>query len=101
MNAPSTAKSSTRSPDTPDTPDTGNTRVQQDGEHAPRLPHERDESSDSHRAPDGPPSEVGRQAHSDVKRGVVDTDRGPVLDKINKEHFKPAPEEDEDADPVG
>jgi hypothetical protein len=48
----------------------------------PRLPHERDESTDSQgdAAPDNAP--IGRQAHDDVQRGLVDTDRGPVVDDI-------------------
>jgi hypothetical protein len=27
---------------------------------------------------------VGRQAHEDVERGLVDTDRGPVIERIDK-----------------
>ncbi len=56
----------------------GDTRVsteQQDG--VPRLPHERDESADSQHSP---PRADMQQASKDIKRGLVDTDRGPVTD---------------------
>jgi hypothetical protein len=46
---------------------------------APRLPHERDESVE--RAPQAPHDSM-RQAHEDLKRGLRDTDRGPVVDKV-------------------
>jgi hypothetical protein len=49
-----------------------------EGEPAPRLPHERDESSDSQQSG---PRDVIRQAHDDVERGLVDTDRGPPLEE--------------------
>ncbi len=55
----------------------GDTQVEQGGESAPRLPHEHDQSSDSQTSADGAPPRVGRQAHEDVERGVVDTDSGP------------------------
>ena len=32
---------------------------------------------------------VGRQAARDLDRGLVDTDRGPVLERLSAEHFKP------------
>ena len=44
------------------------------GELAPRLPHERDESSDSQR---GEPSELMRVAAEDAKKGRTDEPRGP------------------------
>ncbi len=37
----------------------GKTEVAQDGETAPKLPHERDQSSDSQQNPDGRAPEVG------------------------------------------
>jgi hypothetical protein len=52
----------------PDTPD-----------NQPRLPHERDESSDSQNT--GDVRGVMQQAHDDVRAGQKDTDRGPVLDR--------------------
>lgn len=60
-------------------PDTLPSRQQQP---EPRLPHERDESADSQqRHPDH--ERVGRQAQEDVERGMVDTDRGPVIERVN------------------
>jgi hypothetical protein len=37
------------------------------------LPHETDQNADSQSEHE--PREVGKQAHEDVKRGIVDTDR--------------------------
>lgn len=64
----------------------GKTKVQQGGESAPRLPHERDQSSDSQQNQDG--SEMGRKAMEDVERGVVDTDRGPEADRVYNEKVR-------------
>lgn len=58
-------------------PNSGKTRSATDGQAAPRLPHERDESSDSGRSA---PRPVIRQAQRDVDDGKVDTDRGPPAD---------------------
>jgi len=66
----------------------GRTKVEQGGESAPRLPHERDQSSDSQQAPEGRPPAVGRQAHEDVESGMVDTDRGPVADRVYNDKVK-------------
>ena len=55
----------------------GKTRAAVDGEAAPRLPHERDESSDS--ATDAP-REVIRDAGRDVAAGRVDTTRATEAD---------------------
>jgi hypothetical protein len=54
------------------------TSVSLGGRKAPRLPHERDESSRSTTEETDP--QVGR-AYADVKRGLVDTDKGPVLER--------------------
>ena len=43
------------------------------------MPHERDESADSQSAQEPSGQRVGRQAQEDVERGLVDTDKGPVL----------------------
>lgn len=46
----------------------------------PRMPHERDESSDS-QAPEAAASRrMGQIAHEDVAEGQVDTDKGPPMD---------------------
>ncbi|RYF41212.1 MAG: hypothetical protein EOO27_46620 [Comamonadaceae bacterium] len=50
-------------------------------ESTPRMPHERDESSDSQRT--APRADM-EQAGKDLKRGLVDTDRGPVTDSTYK-----------------
>ena len=66
----------------------GDTKTQQGGDSAPRLPNEHDESSDSQETQDGQPPEVGRQGHEDIERGVVDTDRGPVTDRVYNDKVK-------------
>ena len=43
-----------------------------------RLPHERDESSDSQETT---PREVMKRAHDDLEQGREDTDRGPAMDE--------------------
>jgi hypothetical protein len=48
---------------------------------APRMPHERDESADSQAASEPPGQRMARAAQEDIERGVVDTDKGPVLDE--------------------
>jgi len=47
-------------------------------EEKPKLPHERDESVDMTH---GKPDVQMEQAYRDVKRGLLDTDRGPPADK--------------------
>jgi hypothetical protein len=51
---------------------TRNEQPDQPGAKAPRLPHEHDESSDSQK---DEPDPVIEQAHKDIERGLVDTDR--------------------------
>ncbi|MDM0013954.1 hypothetical protein QTH87_16080 [Variovorax sp. J22P168] len=67
----------------------GDTKVEQGGESAPRLPHEHDQSSDSQQNADGGATRVGRQAHEDIERGLVDTDRAPVTDRVYNDKVKP------------
>jgi len=67
----------------------GKTQVEQGGASSPRLPHERDESSDSQRNQDGAATDVGKRAHDDIERGAVDTDRGPVTDRVYNDKVKP------------
>jgi hypothetical protein len=67
----------------------GMTRATQSGMRQPRLPHERDESSDSQvAAPAEASGQPGRQAYDDLQAGVVDTDRGPLLDRLYRRLFK-------------
>ena len=47
----------------------------------PRMPHERDESVDSQEGGEPSGKRMGQIAHDDVERGLVDTDKGPVIDK--------------------
>jgi hypothetical protein len=65
----------------------GQTKVEQGGESAPRLPHERDQSSDSQQDQGGSAG-LGRKGMEDVERGVVDTDRGPVADRVYNDKVK-------------
>lgn len=46
----------------------------------PRMPHERDESSDSQVRAEPSAERVGRLAQKDVERGVADTTKGAELD---------------------
>jgi hypothetical protein len=48
---------------------------------APRAPHERDESADSQAGSEPSGRRMAQAAREDVERGVVDTDKGPVLDE--------------------
>lgn len=50
----------------------------------PRLPHERDLSSDSQVGGEASGRKVGAQAHQDLERGLTDTDKGPVMDRTYK-----------------
>jgi hypothetical protein len=65
----------------------GKTKVEQGGESAPRLPHERDQSSDSQQDQGGSAG-LGRKGMEDVERGLVDTDRGPVADRVYNDKVK-------------
>jgi hypothetical protein len=66
----------------------GKTKIEQDGAPVPKLPHEHDQSSDSQQNQDGAAPKVGRQALKDIERGIVDTDRGPVADRVYNEKVK-------------
>jgi hypothetical protein len=70
---------------------TRRTQVSRDQAVEPRLPHERDESSDAARPDETADTStpLGRQAHDDVQRGLADTDRGPVLDRVYNEKVAP------------
>ena len=65
--------------------ESGKTKPQQGGKPTPKLPHERDQSSDSQETPDGEPTRVGKQGHEDLERGLVDTGTSPVTDKVYNE----------------
>lgn len=59
----------------------GATHVSRGGESRPRLPHERDESADSQTGADNDVEQVVQQAATDLRRGLVDTGTGPVIDR--------------------
>jgi hypothetical protein len=65
-------------------PDTakGNTVVQQGENQVPkaRMPHERDESTDSQSPDAASTRRMGQLAHDDAASGQPDTDKGPALD---------------------
>jgi hypothetical protein len=88
----SSSKPRPKDPGAPDDPvrdaGGGDTKTEQGGDSAPRLPHERDESSDSQERPPGQPSDMGRKGHDDIERGVVDTDRGPEADRVYNDKVK-------------
>lgn len=55
------------------------TRANVDGQSAPRMPHERDESSDSGT---GAPSDVMQKGHDDAVSGKQPTDKGEATDDV-------------------
>jgi hypothetical protein len=57
----------------------------------PRLPHEHDQSSDEQTPMTEEALKVGRQAARDLENGLVDTDRGPALERLSAEHFNSTP----------
>jgi hypothetical protein len=63
-------------------PSRGNTVSSQGENQAPkaRMPHERDESSDSQGGDNPSARRMGQIAHDDVMEGQVDTSKGPELD---------------------
>ncbi len=65
-----------RGPSTGDDPDRGQASE-------PRLPNEHDEST--HGTQSGGPTRVGQQAHQDVERGLVDTDKQPVMERAYRQ----------------
>ncbi len=73
-------------PSEPNRPDDGQTRPSRHLHPEPRLPHERDESSDSQ---EHYHDERGDQAARDIKKGLLDTGRAPVVEKLAREHFPP------------
>jgi hypothetical protein len=61
-------------------PPQGDTLPRVKGKSSPRLPHEHDESADSQHTEE--PRPEMKQAHADLERGLVDTDRSPVTDEV-------------------
>lgn len=52
---------------------------------APRMPHERDESADSQSGGEPSAQRTGQIGHDDLERGLVDTDKGPELERANEQ----------------
>ncbi len=67
----------------------GNTYAGRDVVAEPRLPHERDESSDSQKTSNLESKDLVQQAFEDVEKGVVDTDKGPVLQDLARKKYPP------------
>ncbi|MBV9889529.1 MAG: hypothetical protein JO090_01410 [Rhizobacter sp.] len=61
------------------------TRRVVNGEPAPRLPHERDESSDSGTAA---PSDVMERAHDDAESGKAPTDKSEATDEVYRRSLR-------------
>lgn len=79
------AKSPTAGVEAPrDAPEQGQTRPSRHGRAEPRLPHEHDESSDSH---PGTPDKRVEQAARDLTDGQQDTGRSPVVTEIARKEF--------------
>lgn len=75
----------------------GQTHANVDGETAPRLPHERDESADSGQ---GAPSELLRRAGKDVDSGKKPTDRSEASDEVYRRTLRDqTPGSERDASP--
>ena len=53
----------------------------EDQQRVPKMPHERDESAGSQAAAEPSGQRIGQAAYDDLERGLVDTDKGPVLDQ--------------------
>ncbi|MDO9004406.1 MAG: hypothetical protein Q7V20_13220 [Aquabacterium sp.] len=66
-------------------PPQGDTLPSVKGKSSPRLPHEHDESADSQTSEPRPEM---KQAHADIERGLVDTDRSPVADEVYNRTLK-------------
>ena len=55
----------------------------------PHLPHEADQSASNQHTDTEENARMGRQAKADIDRGLVDTDRARLMDKLYQEEFKP------------
>ena len=82
---PATAESR-READTPQQP-RSKTVPNVAGRPAPRLPHERDESSDSGV---GAPSDLMQRAHDDAESGKTGTDKGEATEAVYRRNLRDA-----------
>ncbi len=78
-----------RHPASLDAPPNGQTTASRERAPEPALPHEQDESSHSQASTTPQQEEVGRQAYRNATDGTVDTDRGPVMDKVYNDKVAP------------
>lgn len=86
MTTPSTTPRRPHQPASPtDRPPQGETLPVMSEGSAPRLPHERDESSSSQGSA---PREVIEQASKDIARGIQDSDLGPPMDDTYERAFR-------------
>ena len=76
-----------------DAPEKGQTLPSRHDQREPRLPHERDESSDSH---PGTQDERVKQAARDLANGLQDTDRSPVTTKLARQEFPSSSDKKQD-----
>jgi hypothetical protein len=76
-----------------DAPEKGLTLPSRHQHAEPRLPHERDESSDSH---PGTQDERIKQAARDLANGLQDTDRSPVTTKLARQEFPSSADQKQD-----
>jgi len=75
-------------------PEKGQTLPSRNQQAEPRLPHERDESSDSH---PGTPDERIAQAARDLADGQMDTGLSPVVSELARKEFPSRSGEGKDA----
>ncbi len=73
-------------------PEKGQTLPSRHEQPEPRLPHERDESSDSH---PGTEDERIQQAARDLANGQQDTGRSPVVTELARQEFPSTNAEEE------
>lgn len=59
-------------------------QVERERSEEPRLPHEHDESADSQVVGSEQARVIGRAAFDDLRAGRVDTDRGPVMERLHR-----------------
>jgi hypothetical protein len=72
----------------------GHTLPSRETASEPRLPHERDESTDSQSRVSDAAKKFGDQAFADLQSGKVDTDRGPPADRAYQAQRQPGPKPD-------
>ena len=91
MRTPSTGNASPPAAEQPGETDKprrsrGKTSPNVAGRPAPRLPHERDESSDSGGV--GAPSDLMRRAHDDAASGKTVTDKSEATDAVYRRNLR-------------